>query len=262
MINICKPYLVILSEGKDLFKAVINAEILQDAIKAISAIIDESRFEISSDRLLARAVDPANAAMVSLELSGDAFGSMEGTECEIGIDLSRFSEILGMADRGGEIELELDPNTHKLDIAMGGFSYKLSLLDPSTLRKAPTVPTLDLPAEVTISGAVFRRMIKAAEMVSDHMTMGVHDGVFFMEATGDTDHVSMDLTGSDLISIVPAEVRSLYSLDYLSDISKGVGSAGEVVINLGRDLPASIRFELANGDCTVKYVLAPRIESD
>jgi proliferating cell nuclear antigen len=72
----------------------------------------------------------------------------------------------------------------------------------------------------------------------------------------------MEYSSCDLISIVPAEVRSLYSLDYLSDISKGVGSAGEVVINLGRDLPASIRFELANGDCTVKYVLAPRIESD
>ncbi len=105
-------------------------------------------------------------------------------------------------------------------------------------------------------------MIKAAEMVSDHMSMGVHDGVFFMEATGDTDHVRLDLIGSDLISIKPAEVRSLYSLDYLTDISKGVGSAGEIVIDLGRDLPVVIKFEPTSGDCKIKYVLAPRIESD
>ena len=245
-----------------MFKAIISAEILQDAIKAMSAIVDEARFEITPEGLSARAVDPANAAMVSLELSKDAFILFEGTEGEIGIDLSRFVEILGMAERSGEIELELDPDTHKLDISMSGFSYTLALLDPSTLRKAPSVPALDLPAEIAVSGSVFKRMIKAAEMVSDHMSMGVHDGVFFMEATGDSDHVRLDLTGSELISIKPAEVKSLYSLDYLTDISKGVGSAGEVVINLGRDLPAVMLFEPAGGDCKVKYVLAPRIESD
>lgn len=245
-----------------MFRAIISAELLQDAIKAMSAVIDEARFEIAPDEISTRAVDPANAAMVTLELSRNSFVLLEGTEGEIGIDLGRFVEILGMADRNDEIELELDPDTHKLDISMGGFSYTLSLLDPSTMRKAPMVPALDLPAEITISGGVFKRMIKAAEMVSDHMSMGVHDGVFFMEATGDADHVRLDLTGSDLISITPAEVRSLYSLDYLSDISKGVGGAGEVVINLGRDLPAIIRFELADGDCKIKYVLAPRIESD
>ena len=252
----------ILLEENDMFKAIISAEILQDAIKAMSAVVDEARFEIAPDGISARAVDPANAAMVSLELSRDAFMLLEGTEGEIGIDLGRFVEILGMADKSSEIELELDPDTHKLNISMGGFSYTLSLLDPSTMRKAPVVPALDLPAEVTVSGGVFKRMIKAAEMVSDHMSVGVHDGVFFMEAVGDTDHVRLDLTGSDLISITPAEVRSLYSLDYLSDISKGVGGAGEITIHLGRDLPTIIQFELAGGECKVKYVLAPRIESD
>ncbi|NIA11429.1 MAG: DNA polymerase sliding clamp [Nitrospiraceae bacterium] len=242
-----------------MFKAIISAEILQDAIKAMSAVVDEARFEIMPDGISARAVDPANAAMVSLELSRDAFVLLEGTEGEIGIDLGRFVEILGMADRNSEIELELDPDTHKLNISMGGFSYTLALLDSSTMRKAPVVPALDLPAEITVSGSVFKRMIKAAEMVSDHMSVGVHDGVFFMEAVGDTDHVRLDLTGSDLISITPAEVRSLYSLDYLSDISKGVGGAGEIVINLGRTV---IQFEFAGGECKVKYVLAPRIESD
>lgn len=245
-----------------MFRAIISAEILQDAIKAASSVVDEARFEIAPEGLSARAVDPANAAMISLELSKDAFVLFEGTEGEIGIDLSRFTDILGMAGKNDEIELKLDPDTHKLDISMGGFSYTLALLDPSTLRNAPVVPALDLPAEITISESVFKRMIKAAEMVSDHMSVGVQNGVFVMEAVGDSDHVRLDLTGSDLIAITPADVKSLYSLDYLSDISKGVGGAGEITIHLGRDLPVVIQFEFALGECTVKYVLAPRIESD
>ncbi|MCD6206893.1 MAG: DNA polymerase sliding clamp [Methanosarcinales archaeon] len=245
-----------------MFKAIINAGTLHDAIKAMSAVVDEARFEIASEGFSARAVDPANAAMVSLDISKDAFVLFEGTDGEIGVDLGRFTEIIGMADKNDEIELALDPDTHKLDISMGGFSYTLSLLDPSTLRNAPMVPALDLPAGITVSGSVFKRMIKAAEMVSDHTSFGVHDGVFFMEATGDSDQVRLDLTSSDLIAITPADVRSLYSLDYLGDISKGVGGAGEIDIHLGRDLPVVIQFELSNGDCKVKYVLAPRIESD
>ncbi|MFZ2410380.1 MAG: DNA polymerase sliding clamp, partial [Candidatus Methanoperedens sp.] len=138
----------------------------------------------------------------------------------------------------------------------------MSLLDPSSIRKEPKVPTLDLPARVVIRGEDIKRAVKAAEKVSDYMSMGVKDGVFFMEAEGDTDKVLVEMTKDQLIDIQPAEAKSLYSLDYLSDMSKILGKTGEVTIDLGKDYPLKIRLKLAEGHGEVSYMLAPRVESE
>lgn len=244
-----------------MFKATIVTNVLQASIRAISAVIDECKFEITADGMTARAVCPANASMCLIDLPSEVFTRFDATECELGIDLRRFSEILGMAEKSGDVNLELDEDTHKLNIDMGGLSYTLALLDPSTLRKSPNVPQLDLPAEIVLSGAVFRRMTKAAAMTSDHMRVGVSGDTFFMEAIGDGDAVRLDLVESELIGLKAADVSSLYSLDYLVDFSKGIGTADEVTLHLGRDLPATITFE-SSRDCSVTYILAPRIEGD
>lgn len=244
-----------------MLEAIIKTSTIYDTVKSMSALVDEARFEITSDGISACAVDAANASMAAIDIPKSVFDEFSVTECELGIDLPRLVEIIAMFDKDGVVEMSLDEDTHKLNIGMGGLSYTMSLLDPSTLRKAPNIPELDLPAEITLSGAVFKRMIKAAAMVGDHMRIGCKGSSFVMEAKGDTDDVHLDLAGSDLISIKPADVSSLYSLDYLSSVGKGIGTSGEVVINIGRDLPVVIEFEVGE-DCSVTYVLAPRIEDD
>ncbi len=63
-----------------MLNAVIPAPRLQDTIEAIRAITDECRLKIAPNGFSVKAVDPANAAMVSLELTVDAFESYEATE--------------------------------------------------------------------------------------------------------------------------------------------------------------------------------------
>jgi len=75
--------------------------------------------------------------------------------------------------------LILDETAHKLVIRMRGLSYTMSLLDPSSIRKEPKVPTLDLPAHIVIRGEDLKRAVKAAEKVSDYMSIGVRGEIFF-----------------------------------------------------------------------------------
>ncbi len=245
-----------------MFKAVIVAEKIKDAIESISTLVDEARFKLSPEGISVRAVDPANVAMVSLDLSKDAFDSYEATEGEIGIDLTKLNGIMEMADKNDNIELELDETAHKLIIRMRGLSYTMSLLDPSSIRKEPKVPALDLPARVVIRGEDLKRAVKAAEKVSDYMNIGVRGDVFFMEAEGDTDKVLLEMTKDQLVDIQPGEVKSLFSLDYLADISKIAGKAEEVTIDIGKDYPLKIKLKIAQGHGEVGYMLAPRVESE
>ena len=245
-----------------MFKALIGAEKLKDSIESISTLVDEARFRITPEGLSVKAVDPANVAMVSFELSKDAFDSFEATEGELGIDLTKLTGVMEMADKSDVIEIELDEASHKLIVRMRGLAYTMSLLDPSSIRKEPKVPNLDLPAHIVIRGEDMKRAIKAAEKVSDYMSMGVKGDVFFMEAEGDTDRVLVEITKDQLIDIQPAEAKSLFSLDYLSDMSKIIGKVNEVTIDLGKDYPLKIRLKIAEGHGEVNYMLAPRVESE
>jgi proliferating cell nuclear antigen len=246
-----------------MFKAAINAEVFKDAIEAVSTLVDEAKFRIGKDGITARAVDPANVAMVAFDLNAKAFDPYEATEGEIGIDLTRFMDILGMASRDERLELSLNEETRKLEIRTGGLAYTLSLLDPSSIRKEPKVPNLELPAKIVLNGAELRRAVKAAEKVSDHMALGVAGKTFYVEAEGDLDKVRLEIPESSLVSLKStSNVRSLFSLDYLNDIVKTMGKAEQVSIDLGTDYPVKFTFTIAGGNGTVMYLLAPRIESE
>lgn len=245
-----------------MFKAEIGADILRDSIKSISTIVDEAKFKIMGKGIYVRAVDPANVAMVSLELTSDAFDKYEATELELGVDLVRLMDALDMAEKNASVIMEFNEETHKLQLGIGGLSYTLALLDTSTIRKEPNVPQLDMPTSVKIDGSTFKRIVKAAEKIGEYITLGIKGDVFFMEAEGDTDRVKLEMTKDEVIDLVPGESRSLYSLDYLANISKAVSSTTELTIELSIDYPVNISFGLAEGKGSVKYLLAPRIESE
>ncbi|NYT19510.1 MAG: proliferating cell nuclear antigen (pcna) [Methanosarcinales archaeon] len=245
-----------------MFKATIDAYLLKDSIETLSVLVDEARFRISPEGIAVRAVDPANVAMVSFDLVTDAFDEFSADDCELGLDLSRVSDILAVADRDDKVQMELDEDAKKLKIQIGGFSYTLSLLDPSTIRAEPRIPQLDLPAEIVLNGKDLQKAVKAAEKISDHMLLGVEGENFFMEAEGDTDRVKLTMSRDQLIDIKPNDTRSLFSLDYLSDIIKPASKSNEVTLHLGKDFPIKINFTIANGAGTIGYLLAPRIESD
>lgn len=245
-----------------MFKAAINAEILKDAIAALAVIVDEVRFKIKPEGISVKAVDPANVAMGVFELGSSAFDEYSADECEIGIDLNKITDLLGITDKSDTVRMELEEGNHKLLIDVGGLSYTLSLLDPSTIRAEPRVPQLELPVKVVLNGADLRRAVKAAEKISDHMLMGVSGDIFFMEAKGDTDQVRLEMGRDQLIDLKAGEASSLFSLDYLTDIVKPTNKVNEVTLSLGKDFPVLIDFEIANGAGRISYLLAPRIESD
>ncbi|WP_406656548.1 DNA polymerase sliding clamp [Methanolobus sp. ZRKC2] len=245
-----------------MFKATIDADTLKSSIEALSVLVDEARFKISPEGFTVRAVDPANVAMVSFELSSNAFDEFTADDCEIGMDLSKINDIFSVAGKEDKVIMELDEMSQKMSLHLGGLSYTLALLDPSTIRAEPRIPQLELPAEVVMNGKDLQRAVKAAEKISDHMLLGVEGDAFYMEAEGDTDRVRLDIPRDQLIDLKSGDARSLFSLDYLSDIVKPASKSNEVTVEIGKDFPVKVGFTIANGSGKIGYLLAPRIESD
>ncbi|WP_313692937.1 DNA polymerase sliding clamp [Halorarum halobium] len=247
-----------------MFKAIVSASTLRDALDSVSVLVDECKIRLNEDELAIRAVDPASVGMVDLSLEAAAFESYEADGGVIGVNLNRLEDIAGMANSGDLVHLELDEETRKLHIEMEGLSYTLALIDPDSIRQEPDIPDLDLTSEIVLEGAQLDRGIKAADMVSDHIRLRVDeaDEAFIIEAEGDTDDVDLKLPREDLIDLQAGPADSLFSLDYLKDMNKAIPADAEVRIELGEEFPVKLHYEFAEGMGHTTFMLAPRIQSD
>ncbi len=249
-----------------MFRSEINAGLLKSSVDTVSVLVDECKVRLDEDGLSIKAVDPANVGMVELDIPAGSFESYEADDELLGLNLVRFEDIVGMANKGDTVEMELDEETRKLTIRIDGLRYTLSLIDPDSIHQEPNVPDLDLPGDITVAGAELRRGVKAAGMVSDHMAFGVSgdDETFYMRAEGDTDDVRVDLGEDDVIELETGgeNAESLFSLDYLDSMAKAIPKDAAVAVEVGDDYPVKMNFDVAGGDAKVTYLLAPRIENE
>ncbi|CCQ33528.1 DNA polymerase sliding clamp protein [Halorhabdus tiamatea SARL4B] len=247
-----------------MFNAIVSADTLGTALDSVSVLVEECKLRLEDDGLEIRAVDPANVGMVDLTLSAAAFESYETDGGVIGVNLSRLQDIAGMADSDQLIHLELDEETRKLEIAIDGLEYTLALIDPDSIRQEPDLPDLDLASEIVLEGRDVDRAVTASDMVSDHVALGVDDTdeLFYVDAEGDTDDVHLELGREDLIDLTAGPARSLFSLDYLKDMNKAIPNDAEVRMELGEEFPVKMHFDIAEGQGSVTYMLAPRVQSD
>jgi len=250
-------------EGRrNMFKAKVRSDTLKGLVNIISTLVDEAKFNIGPEGMSLKAVDPAHVAMIELYLKKSAFEEFVADETSIGIDLDKIRDVLKLASSGDVIQMEQEDNRGRLVIKIGNIVRRMNLVDTSTMGD-PRVPELSLPANIEMGIGEIQKGIKAAESVSDHIALSADQDSFELYSEGDTDSVSLRLEREQLIDLKTTEkARSLFPLDYFSNLVKAVPSDTVVRINLGNNYPVKITFDIADGNGKVGYLLAPRIESD
>jgi proliferating cell nuclear antigen len=244
-----------------MFQAKARAEVLKEVVNVVSTLVDEAKFTVNSDGLTLRAVDPAHIAMVDLRLSKDAFEEFKADEAEIGLDIDKLNQFLKLARADDIVDLKHDEDKRRLNIVVGDITRRMSLID-TTGMSDPKVPSLELPATVTVKGDELTQGIRASESVSDHIALVVSPEGFEMSCEGDMDQVNWRKAKKDLIALeTESSVRSLFPLEYFSNMLKAVSPGNQVTMHLGNDYPVKMEFKIAGGKGEVRYLLAPRIES-
>ncbi len=242
-----------------------DADAIQTAVESVDALFDECHLHLDEEGIRLSGIDPATVASVELTLGRAAFDAYEATGVHTGVGLSRLKDVVGMADSGQSVAFDLSSETRTLEIRIGGLEYTLALLDPDTIRQPPDSPDdgFDFVGEVVTKSDDFDRAVRAADMVSNHLALGIDtdEDSFYVEAEGDTDDVSLALADDDLVDLTPGEAHSLFSLDYLTAIDRAMPTDRDIELRLGTEQPATIAYEFADGAGSVEYVVAPRISS-
>ncbi len=245
-----------------MFEAKLKADVLREMVDVISTLVDEAKLNVGKDSVTIKAVDPAHVAMVDLSLDRGAFESYKAEETELGLDMDKMKEILRLAKAGEVISIAHDEDKNRLVVTVGNTTRRMSLVDTAGMSD-PKVPSLNLPAKVVVRTDELRQAIRASESVSDHIALKASPEGFEVVSEGDTDTVS-HMVPKDLLEELSAKdaVRSLFPLDYFSNMVKAISTAPTVALYLGTDYPVRMEFKIAGGKGDVRYLLAPRIESE
>jgi proliferating cell nuclear antigen len=244
-----------------MFEARIKADTLREIVGVVSTLVEEVKLNIDADGLTLRAVDPAHVAMVDLNLKAGAFEDLNAEKCELGLDIDKLKEVLRLAKVGDILTLKHDEDKNRLIITVENITRRMSLVD-TTGMSDPKVPNLNLSAMVKMKTAELGQGIRASESVSDHIALFATPDGFELKSEGDTDSVELKLSKELLEDMeVKEPVKSLFSLEYFSNMIKSVGSAEFVTMFLGNNYPIRIEFDIAGGEGHTIYLLAPRLEN-
>jgi proliferating cell nuclear antigen len=247
---------------KKMFNAKVKSEVLKGIIDVTSPLVNEVKFNITSKGISLRAVDPAHVAMVDLEVNSKAFEEFKATDMELGIDMDKLGSIMRLSSSGDMVTLDYDEESNRLIVKIGNLIRKMGLIDTAGMPD-PKMPNLNLPGKVILKASELNQGVRASEAVSDHLALTVDKDTFELFAEGDTDTVNLKLPKDLLVELnTSSKCKSLFSIDYFSNMIKPVRGEDPITIMIGNDNPIKVEFDIADSKGHVTYLLAPRIESE
>ncbi len=245
-----------------MFKVRIRMEVLREAVEIISTLVAEVKLTVSKDGIDAKAVDPSHVAMLILKLKDTALELFTGETTEIGVDVEKIKEVLRLSRPGDIIELQYEGGKNRLVVSVGKITRHMGVVDPAGITD-PKIPNVTPPGVAVVKMDELRQGIRGSESISDHVTLVLDATGFTMHSEGETDKVDLHIPAASLSRIeVKDAVRSMYPLDFFSNMVKSITSSEEVTLHLGNEYPLKIEFQLAGDRGEGRFLLAPRVEED
>ena len=242
-----------------------DAGTFKRAIDAIAVLIDEAEFIIDAKGLALKATDPSQISMVDFWLDKSAFKEFKVPGlAKIGLDLNYLSQIMARAKSKETIELALDKDASRLNIAFKGDGtrrFSVPLIDISA-SELPS-PKIEFDAEITLASGALQDSLKDARLISSHVSIGTDGEKFFVKAHSSKGTLNNELSKKDKsVKEIKArkEALSMFPLDYLQNMIKAADSGTDVKIHLKSSAPIKISYSI--GAASITYFLAPRIESE
>lgn len=246
-------------------KMIIQADLLQQMVDALEALVHEFRIQWYEDLIRIWMIDPANVGSIYMDIIPKKRDRIQHYSVQDGVvqgyELAKLDDLLGYADADTLIQFEAGAkHNFRMNVTFPGVDVHLGGIDPDTIRESQDRPDLDLPAHYILSGSDIQDAVELNDMFSDHTYITVGDGRVEFRAEGDTDEGTYSREESEdqveFIDHPDESVESVFSLDYLSDMAKVLSDYGEVDVRSGDESPIILETDL------FEYMLAPRLVKD
>jgi len=245
-----------------MFEVKVKVETLKSVFSILTPIVGEIKLVASEEGWNIKAVDPAHVAMVDLNLKKEAFEEYNIEPMELGLNVEKMLEHLKGAKGDDIVHMKLDSD-NRLVVSMSNLTLKSPLVDSSGFSD-PKVPNLALPVTLKLNSGELQKALKVSASISDYITFDCSEDKLVMTSSEDLSSMTLELFKDKEYEQKNFEkpAKSSFSLDYFSQLMKGVGTNRDIEINLGVSYPLKMDFDFAEDMGHARYLLAPRIESN
>ncbi len=240
-----------------------DAPAFKSIIDCIGSLVEEGQFEIKTDGVYLKAMDPSQISMVSFVMPKTSFVEYNvPEETKIGIDIVRLSELLSRGKKGEKAEIYVEEN--RLGITFTGTKHKRTFKVPliETANKVNREPRVGTNVAVVRAEAI-KETLKDAKLMSTYVKLQITPERFLVDVLSDNGELKAEFEkGSPEVSEITSteSVSATYPIQYLEDMVRSASASTLMKVSLGTDMPLKIEYEMEGAKLT--YYLAPRTERD
>lgn len=244
-----------------MFAVNVSPEKLRSGFSLVGAFVDQCTVECSEGKMKVSAVDTAQIGLVNMTVSDCFFETFEYSGNPFTVPLKRFSNVIELCvDVGEPVSLRVDEPENTLHVQCDGLSYSLSLVEPESVTPVPEIPEIDVSCSATFEAKELRKTVSAGNMFSDFVTFRSNNTRVTVSGGGEN-NVVLSKKNHGLIEFDGGNADSTFKTSYLTSILDEIDDGECVTVNFGVDCPAFVEFSPTNLDCSIEYVLAPRIKA-
>ena len=255
-----------MNNEENVFYAKINLDLIKEYIFNLMLINEEVCLNINNNGFYIMSIDSSNVSMIKSYLSKNEFINYilkDSSNIKIGLDLLKIYDILNNYNQNCNIDLYINTIRQKLEIHIENMIYKTSLLDVSVIKNETKDLSIQFNNEIYINGSELKKALKIADKINDYIIFELNKNKLYIKTKNEDENFSLCLN-SNVIKNKNEDslVSSIYSIEYLLNISKGIAKLDNIILSIGQDYPLQMKYNLKNKDCHFIYILAPRIEQE
>jgi len=241
-----------------------QAKEIKNILPAIVSFLSEGTFKANKDGIFLSSLDPANVAVILLDMYPNMFTEYDVQDEEkFTINLEDLKKIMTKVALKNQISWEIDKEKNKFVLTVYGKAKKLFTLPLIESEGSfMDLPNLELPVKVEMDSKAFYDIIDSAKVIADEIKVVADpDGpkVSFI-AEGELKDMRIDLTPQDesvLSMEVPSKAMARYSIDYLYKLSKVARISDTLTFKFDSGKPIWIDYKSVD-KFRFGFVLAPR----
>ncbi|MHB1908114.1 MAG: proliferating cell nuclear antigen (pcna) [Nitrososphaerales archaeon] len=232
---------------------------------SIQTLVEEATFDVSSEGITFRAMDPSHVALVDLFWPSSAFEKFECSKTDkFTVRVEDFTKLIRRAESKDAVEISRH-GQDSLVLKLGSKrEFELHLVESS--QSSTPLPKLNFNSKFTIIEPAFDRVLNDISVVSNHITIEAKKDALLFSGKGDTGKASVTLekAGQDIPELdVKEESKATYSIEYLLKITKAAGSASDMInFEYSSKMPLRMEFKLGENSKggRIHFYLAPRVQ--
>ena len=237
-----------------------NVKEFKNIFTVAETILTEIKLECDNDGMRFRGLDGGHTSFFEANFKKSYFTSYELDNVDnIIIDTSEINKIFKRIKNDDDISIVIDTNflLIKVSSEKNEKTFKLNSVDME--YDSPNMPNIEYPVSFTINFKEFKENVTDANLFEDRLRMKVESDnliIFNNSMMGEYE------SKLKLETSYETTYTSTFSMELINRIFKLTSLSNEININMGTDMPMLMTLNDLFEDIEVKFLTAPRIESE